>query len=587
MWNKRSKPAVHSGTRGAAIFGSADPWRRVSAVEQAAHSFGAMNSCAHCGAPFNPMIDGQTVCDRCQGLAHPEPSSPLQQAEVAGFKLLHELGAGRFSHSWLGEDARSHAVVVKLLRRYAPDPDAVHKFLAEAERLATAAELDHPHLARPLSAGVHLVQAFFLVYQGGGELTLADELRQRGRVVPARALELCAQICEGLAALHGAGVLHLDLKPANVGLTRLSDGTEQAILLDGVTAHLVSSSGLRDTAPLPLSTAAYTAPERAEGRGADQRTDLYAVGVLLFQLVSGRLPVRGATSEELLRAHREHATLRLQDIGRRVHPELEELIARLLALDPKQRPESAGEAALMMRSLAALAAAVPVEDELAEDDPIAILPARTPGASPPQMLPPAVDPALERAMMGHVPPPPPERIPGVPAWAVFVPPRWWPAAVAVLLAGAVAAVLIVRSAHHRAAPQAGVRPAAVPAAPQALEPTPTPAAALPAAPASGAEPPRPSKVAQNAASPWAKNFDRAQKALWTSRPGGALTILRDILRKPGLSRRDQARASRMMGEAEAKKGKRAKAVQWWRKSFQLYDDPEERAKVARLLQAAK
>ena len=575
---------------GAAIFGSADPWRRVGAVEQAAHSFGAMNSCAHCGAPFNPVVDGQTVCDRCQGLAHPEPSSPLQQAEVAGFRLLHELGAGRFSHSWLGEDARSHAVVVKLLRRYAPDPDAVHKFLAEAERLATTDELDHPHLARPLSAGVHLVQAFFLVYQGGGELTLADELRQRGRVVPARALELCAQICEGLAALHGAGVLHLDLKPANVGLTRLSDGTEQAIVLDGVTAHLVSSSGLRDTAPLPLSTAAYTAPERAEGRGADQRTDLYAVGVLLFQLVSGRLPVTGATSDELLRAHREHATLRLQDIGRRVHPELEDLIARLLARDPAQRPESAGEAALMMRSLAALAAAVPVEDELAEDDPIAIPPARTPDASPPQMLPPTVDPALERAMMGHVPSPPPERIPGVPEWAVFVPPRWWPAAAAVVLAGAVAAVLI-RSAHERKAPAtaAAIQTAAVPPVPRALEPTPAPAAAdaLGTAPAPGAEPPRPSKLAQNAASPWAKNFDRAQKALWTSRSGGALTILKDILRKPGLSRRDQARASRMMGEAEAKKGNRAKAVQWWRRSFQLYDDPEERGKVARLLQAAK
>jgi serine/threonine-protein kinase len=339
---------------------------------------------------------------------------------------------------------------------------------------------------------------------------------------------------------------------------------------------------------LPLSTAAYTAPERAEGRGADQRTDLYAVGVLLFQLVSGRLPVRGATSDELLRAHREHATLRLQDIGRRVHPELEELIARLLAWDPAQRPDSAGEAALMMRSLAALAAAVPVEDELAEDDPIAILPARTSGAPPPQMLPPAVDPGLERAMMGHVPSAPPERIPGVPEWAVFVPPRWWPAAAAVVLAGALAVVL-VRSAHERAAPgaAAAVRTAAVPAAPQAFEPTPPPTAADALRTAPGAEPPRPSKLAQNAASPWAKNFDRAQKALWTSRPGGALTILKDILRKPGLSRRDQARASRMMGEAEAKKGNRAKAVQWWRRSFQLYDDPEERAKVARLLQAAK
>jgi hypothetical protein len=100
-----------------------------------------------------------------------------------------------------------------------------------------------------------------------------------------------------------------------------------------------------------------------------------------------------------------------------------------------------------------------------------------------------------------------------------------------------------------------------------------------------AEPPRPSKLAQYAASPWAKNFDRAQKALWTNRPGGAETILRDILKKPGLSRRDKARATRMMGEAAAKKGNRAKAAQWWRQSFQLFDDPEERARVARLLQS--
>jgi hypothetical protein len=94
-------------------------------------------------------------------------------------------------------------------------------------------------------------------------------------------------------------------------------------------------------------------------------------------------------------------------------------------------------------------------------------------------------------------------------------------------------------------------------------------------------------VAQNAASPWAKNFERAQKALWTNRPSGAETILRDILKKPSLSRRDRARASRMMGDALAKRGHRSKAAEWWRKSFQLYDDPEERAKVARLIQASR
>ena len=102
-----------------------------------------------------------------------------------------------------------------------------------------------------------------------------------------------------------------------------------------------------------------------------------------------------------------------------------------------------------------------------------------------------------------------------------------------------------------------------------------------------AEPPRPSKLAQNAQSPWAKNFERAQKALWTNRAAGAETILKDVLRRQGLSRRDRARASKMMGEAEMKKGNRAHAAQWWRKSFQLYDDPEDRARVARLMRGEK
>src|SRR5205823_5730056 len=320
------------------------------------------------GAPFTPVLADQLLCDRCHGLAHPEPESPLHEAEVAGFRLRHELGAGRFSRSWLGEDARSHAVVVKLLRRYAPDTPAAERFVEEAERLAGAAELDHPHVARLLFAGVHLVQAFFLVYESGGELTLADELRQRGRVRPARALELCAQICEGLGAAHRAGVLHLDLKPANVGLRRLSDGTEQAVLLDAATTHLLAHAGLHDDAPLPIASAAYTAPEQASGAAADERSDLYAVGILLFQLVSGRLPVTGTTAEELLRAHRERATLRLRDIGHRVHPELEDLISRLMAADPGLRPESGDEAAVMIRALAALADAAPVEDEPEESD---------------------------------------------------------------------------------------------------------------------------------------------------------------------------------------------------------------------------
>src|SRR5262249_17589618 len=169
------------------------------------------------GAPSPPWGRARPLCDRCRGLAHPEPASPMDDAEVAGYRLVMELGAGRFAHTWLAEDAEGHPAVLKLLRRYAPDPNSVQRFLAEAQRLSSVPELDHPNVARPVSAGVHLVSAFFIVYQSGGEFTLADELRQRGRVIPTRALELCAQAAEGLGCAHRAGVLHLDLKPANIG----------------------------------------------------------------------------------------------------------------------------------------------------------------------------------------------------------------------------------------------------------------------------------------------------------------------------------------------------------------------------------
>jgi len=553
-----------------------------------------MNPCVHCGAPFVPVVAGQSLCDRCQGLAEPEPAASLQ-AEVAGFRLLHELGAGRFAHSWLGEDTRSHGVVVKLLRRYAPDPETVQHFISEAERLAGVVELDHPAVARPLSAGVHLVQAFFLVYESGGELTLADELRQRGRVAAARAFELCAQVCEGLSAAHRAGVLHLDLKPANVGLVRLIDGTEQAVVLDAVTSHLMSHAGLHDDAPLPLATAAYMAPEVAAGGEATERSDLYSAGVLLFQLLTGRLPVTGATADELLRAHREQPALRLCDIGRRVHPELEDLLAHLMAKDPAERPESGDEAAVMMRSLAALAEAVPVEDEPEDDDP---LPVVTPWSEPPPQMLPAVDPALERAMLGDVPQPPPPAPPGIPAWATFVAPRWWPVAAAALVTVTIGTALLARGRTRAAAPAvAQSTPVVAPLAPAVVVPPAPAAVAVAIAPAHGSappvpdpaeeEPPRPNKLVQNAASPWAKNFERAQKALWTNSPGGAQTILTDLLRKPGLTRRDRARANKMMGDALAKKGKRAGATQWWRKAFQLYDDPEDRARVARLISGSR
>ena len=213
--------------------------------------------CAHCGALFTPALADQSLCAGCQRVVPPEPRGHLRESDVAGCKLVHQLGSGRFATSWLAESVEGAPVVVKLLHAYAPDASMVQRFLAEVRRIAELPELDHPSIARLLTAGVQLGTALFAVYRSGGDTTLADELRSRGRVVASRALELGAQLAEGLGGLHRAGVLHLDLKPANVALVRESDRAERAVLLDGATAHLLASAGVVDEGPPLLSTALY------------------------------------------------------------------------------------------------------------------------------------------------------------------------------------------------------------------------------------------------------------------------------------------------------------------------------------------
>ncbi|HEY6911247.1 MAG TPA: serine/threonine-protein kinase, partial [Myxococcales bacterium] len=347
---------------------------------------------------------------------------------------MRELGAGRFSRSWLAEDADGRPFVLKLLRRHPADAEAVERFLEEAARLVAAPELDHPNVARPVAAGDHAGR-LFLVYDSGGEATLADELRQSGRVLPARALELCAQLCEGLAAAHRAGVLHRDLKPANVGLTRLADGSEQAVLLDVATSHLLAGIGLREEGSLPLSSAAYLSPEEAAGRPSNPRSDLYAAGVLLFQLISGRLPVQGVTAEELVRAHRGQRPVRLRDAGRKVHDDLETLMSRLLAKDPAHRPATADELAASMRALAAVADCAPEDDVPGQvDDPLPIDPWE-PAQGPAR----TADAAPERSSEVFAEPVAPHPRAAARTW--FAVPRW--AGPATAAAGTLAGVVLV------------------------------------------------------------------------------------------------------------------------------------------------
>jgi serine/threonine-protein kinase len=551
----------------------------------------------------------------------------LQQTRVGGYTLVHELGAGRFSTSWLAEQQDGGGVVLKLLRAYAPDEGTVQRFLEEAKRLAQGGPHDHTGVARVLEAGVQIGGALFLVYESGGELTMADELRGRGRMHPVRAVALCAQLCDGLAALHAAGLVHHGLKPANVGLAKEEDGAESAVLLDAFTAHLLARAGLRETGLLPISTAAFLSPEEAHGRAAGPAADLYAVGVLLFQLVSGRLPVMGSTAEELVEAHKSQRVLRLRDVGRKVHPDLESALARLLAKDPLARYPDAASAARALRAAQTEplegGAAAAAEEEF--EDPVPILSSQgtdgigtveeapeaeageqegVPGEEPEVAAPRAaapVDPGLEQALLGNVTQEQAPVAAAVPARRKSALPPWLTpmraaAGAAILCAVVVSAIFALggetRRARKRAAAgtasAAAERPKPPPPAPR---PAPPPEPEPVAAPEPAPEPPPPVKKAAKpppaparkvALTPPAPPSRLAgpQRLLAQGDASGAVQSL-DALLAGALSAPERAQGTRLMAEAQAKSGNKQGAVAWYRKYLQLAGDAEERARVVK------
>jgi len=493
--------------------------------------------CEHCGGPFTPSLADQSLCDTCQGLVPPEPRSHLRESDVAGCKLVHQLGAGRFSTSWVAEAPNGSSAVVKLLHAYAPDGGTVQRFVGEVQRVALLPAMEHPSIAPLLSGGVQLASALFLVYRGGGDTTLADELRSRGRIVASRALHLGAQLAEALGALHAAAVLHLDLKPANVALTREADGTERAVLLDAATAHLLARAGATDDGPLPLSTAAYISPEEAGGGIAGPRSDLYSLGALLFQCISGRLPVLGSTADEMVKARVEQPPLSLRDVGRKAHPQLEAALARALAKDPEERFGSGEEMAEALRALLPVAdrAGAGAESPVPAPDPIPVLAAPAAGETASVRAAPALHSWPRRRQLTV-------------------------AAATLAIVGLFGTGALVRRRGTQATP---------------------PVARAQAAPESAPDAPAPEEPGE---APMRAALRRAQLQVSAGDARGAENTLREVLADPGSSRRDLSHAMRLMGSAEARRGRTKAAVEWYRKSLHSTDDPAERERVVRIIQ---
>jgi eukaryotic-like serine/threonine-protein kinase len=229
-------------------------------------------------------------------------------------------------------------VAVKVLAdNLADDLDLRRRFVREAR---LAARLSHPNVVGVYDAGEDDDRPYIVMECVDGE-SLAERLRRDGPLEPALVTELALQACAGLEHAHRAGLIHRDVKPANLLLT--SDGTLK--IADFGIAHAAEGTRLTEVGTV-LGTAAYLSPEQAYGEPVTPASDLYSLGACLYELLAGRPPYGYETLGELLARRQAGAPPRLEGVP----SPLEAAIVRCLALEPADRPPSA---AVLAHDLAA------------------------------------------------------------------------------------------------------------------------------------------------------------------------------------------------------------------------------------------
>jgi len=263
----------------------------------------------------------------------------VSELEIAGrYRVEGRLGFGGMSQVHLAFDKRlERRVAVKLLAEHlAEDPTFVSRFQREAQ---AAARLIHPNIVQVFDSGQdERTGQYFIVMEYIQGSSCAEILRDDGWVEVDEAVGIIEQACEGLHYAHRHGVVHRDVKPGN--LLRSREG--EVKLADFGIAKATEQSSITQVGSV-LGTAAYLAPEQARGEEAGPRADLYALGVVAYQLISGRLPYEATSLTELaLKQQREEPAM-LDTLVAAVTPELAEAVAIALTLDPRDRYANARE----------------------------------------------------------------------------------------------------------------------------------------------------------------------------------------------------------------------------------------------------
>jgi serine/threonine-protein kinase len=279
---------------------------------------------------------GEYAADLLSDDAAEEEGEPDLQGRLLGpYRLIRQIGSGGMGVIYAAEDTRlGRRVAVKLLPpEYGRDPRAKERFVREAR---TASALDHPNLCTVYDVGDSDGRLFIVLAFYEGE-TLRERLR-RGPLPAAEARDVAVQVARGLARAHEAGITHRDIKPANVMLTRRGE----AKILDFGIAKLAGDVTLTRTGGA-WGTPAYMSPEQARGQAVDSRSDVWALGVLLYEMLAGQRPFEGDDAQVVLSSILAQEPVPLARLRPEVPLDLARVVATALAKEPAHRYASAAE----------------------------------------------------------------------------------------------------------------------------------------------------------------------------------------------------------------------------------------------------
>jgi eukaryotic-like serine/threonine-protein kinase len=297
--------------------------------------------CSSCGAELRGLAAPPDPSETADGraatadLAETVGYSRLVQGATIGarYEVVRLLGSGGMGAVYLVRDRELKREVALKFLRYdlADDPVALERFRRE---VALASEVTHRNVLRVYDIGEAQGVRFVTMQHVEGE-DLATRLRREGKLPVDELVALFRQVCEGLAAAHAAGVVHRDLKPQNI----LLDRSGSPHIADFGLAVSFGQASLTERGRM-LGTPVYISPEQVNGAKADHRSDIYALGTILYEMAAGRAPFSEGTTTEIVVQRLQRPPRPLGELRPEVPAHLRKIVARCLAIDPTERYQS-------------------------------------------------------------------------------------------------------------------------------------------------------------------------------------------------------------------------------------------------------